>query len=63
MPSPRKLRERFDYLNAQTYDIWVETPEFLPYAMGLEEVKNREELIATIKKHSIERGFKLVLPQ
>lgn len=49
-------------MNVDCYNIWVETPDFLAYANDLDKVKNREDLIQTIKKFSLERGFKLVLP-
>jgi hypothetical protein len=43
-------------------DLWIETPDFSAFANGLQKVKNREELIATLKKLAMERGFRLLLP-
>jgi hypothetical protein len=49
IPPPRKLREKFDYLNMENVDIWVETPDFLVFANELHLVKNREDLITHLK--------------
>ena len=42
--------------------MWVETPDLIDFANGLAEISNREELIQRIKRQSLERGFKLILP-
>lgn len=62
IPVPRKLREKFDYLNMENVDIWVETPDFLEFAIGLHTLRNREELVHHLRTKAAERGFKLNLP-
>jgi len=62
IPPPRKLREKFDYLNMENVDLWTETPDFLVFANELHFIKNRDELITYLRNHAQERGFKLMLP-
>jgi hypothetical protein len=59
---PRKLREKFDYLNMENVDLWVETPDFLTFANDLIYLRNREELIQYLRTKAAERGFRLNLP-
>eukprot|EP00347_Sterkiella_histriomuscorum_P011640 403371678 len=62
IPAPRKLREKFDYLNMENVEIWIETPDFLDFATGLHFLRNREELVNHLRIKAAERGFKLNLP-
>lgn len=62
IPNPRKLREKFDYLSMENTEFWVETPDFVDFAVGLHLLRNREELVQNLKMKAISRGFKLNLP-
>lgn len=62
IPAPRKLREKFDYLNMENVELWTETPDFLAFSNDLHFIKNREELINHLRLSAIGRGFKLMLP-
>jgi len=46
----------------ENVDIWVETPDFLEFAIGLHTLRNREELVHHLRTKAAERGFKLNLP-
>jgi hypothetical protein len=62
IPAPRKLREKFDYLNMDSVELWLETPDFLSFANDLQYMKNRDELILYLRTMAALRGFKLTLP-
>jgi hypothetical protein len=62
IPAPRKLREKFDYLNMDSVELWLETPDFLPFANDLQYLRNRDELIHHLRTMASQRGFKLTLP-
>lgn len=46
----------------ENVEIWVETPDFLEFAIGLHTLRNREELVNHLRIKGAERGFKLNLP-
>jgi len=62
IPIPRKLREKFDYLNMEKTDFWVETPDFLEFASDLHLLRNRDDLVQHLRNIALQRGFKLNLP-
>ena len=49
IPAPRKLREKFDYLNMEHVELWTETPDFLVFSNNLDMIKNREDLIKHLR--------------
>jgi hypothetical protein len=62
IPPPRKLREKFDYLNMENVDLWTETPDFVRFSNELHMIMNREGLINHLRNTAQERGFRLMLP-
>ena len=62
VPSPKRMRDKFNYQTLEDVKLWVDTPDMQEFANGLYAYRNRNELIKHVKNRALDRGFRVQLP-